>query len=90
MPVIVDIKDVLGRTIWSKQIVPNDNPANWIIPVDQWEAGMYFIIGSQGTRSAKAPFVVKYFYVHFGRPNPAGLPINRLLYWGRFIFDAIL
>ena len=59
LPVIVDIKDVLGRTIWSKQIVPNDNPANWIIPVNQWEAGMYFIIGSQGNRSAKAPFVVK-------------------------------
>ncbi len=59
LPVNVDIKDVLGRIIWSKQIVPNDNPANWIIPVDQWEAGMYFVIGSQGNRSAKAPFVVK-------------------------------
>lgn len=28
LPVNVDIKDVLGRIIWSKQIIPNDNPAN--------------------------------------------------------------
>lgn len=59
LPVLVDVKDMLGRTIWSKNIVPNDNPANWVISVEGWEAGMYFVSGMQGNRSAKAPFVVK-------------------------------
>ena len=57
-PVVVRVRDGMGRIVRSREVVPGQGPEGWIFDVRDWSTGFYTVEGIQGARRARARFVV--------------------------------
>ena len=57
-PVVVRIKDMMGKLIAERTVVPADGPAGWMFNVRDWPAGIYTAEGTQGERVATGKIMV--------------------------------
>jgi hypothetical protein len=57
-PVVVRIKDMMGKLIAERTVVPADGPAGWMFNVRDWPAGIYTAEGTHGERVATGKVMV--------------------------------
>ena len=57
-PVVVRIRDGIGRIVKTRTVIPDAGPQGWIFKVGDWPAGIYTVEGTQGKRRANARFMV--------------------------------
>lgn len=57
-PVVVRIKDMMGKLIAEKTVMPQDGPAAWVFDVSGWPAGIYTAEGTQGSKTATGKVMV--------------------------------
>jgi len=57
-PVVVRVRDCIGRIVEERSVIPGFGPQGWTIDVRSWPAGIYTVDGTQGARHASARFVV--------------------------------
>lgn len=57
-PVVVRVRDGMGRLVRSREVIPGQGPQGWMFDVRDWSAGIYTVEGTQGTRRARARFIV--------------------------------
>ena len=57
-PVVVRIKDLMGKLVAERTIHPAEGPAAWRFDVRDWPAGIYTVEGTQGARSATGKVMV--------------------------------
>ncbi len=48
----------MGRLVRSREVIPGQGPQGWMFDVRDWSAGIYTVEGTQGTRRARARFIV--------------------------------
>jgi hypothetical protein len=58
LPVVIDIRDITGKLIASRQFVPSEEASAWRFDCNGWANGLYQIIGTQGNKQAAGRFVV--------------------------------
>lgn len=59
-PVVVRIKDLTGKLVEERSVVPSDGPAAWIFNVRDWPAGIYTAEGVQGAKVATGKVLVSH------------------------------
>ena len=57
-PVVVKVRDGIGRVVVERRVVPSEGPQGWTFDVRSWPSGIYTVEGTQGTRHGSARFVV--------------------------------
>ena len=57
-PVIVKVRDGIGRVVVERRVIPSAGPQGWTFDVRSWPSGIYTVDGTQGTRHGSARFVV--------------------------------
>ena len=57
-PVVVRIKDMMGKLIAERTVNPAEGPAAWIFDVRNWPAGIYTAEGMQGNKVATGKILV--------------------------------
>lgn len=57
-PVVVRIRDGIGRIVRTREVLPGQGPQGWVFDVHDWSAGIYTVEGLQGQRRARARFIV--------------------------------
>ena len=57
-PVVVKVRDGLGRVVVERRVVPSEGPQGWTFDVRSWSAGIYTVEGTQGHKHGSARFVV--------------------------------
>ncbi|MCH1581907.1 MAG: hypothetical protein L7S63_02205 [Flavobacteriales bacterium] len=57
-PVVVRIKDMMGKLIMERTVNPSEGPAAWIFNVRNWPAGIYTAEGVQGNKVATGKILV--------------------------------
>lgn len=55
---VVRVRDGMGRLVRSREVIPGQGPQGWMFDVRDWSAGIYTVEGTQGTRRARARFIV--------------------------------
>ena len=59
-PVVVRIKDLTGKLVVERSLVPSEGPAAWIFNVRNWPAGIYTAEGIQGDKVATGKVLVSH------------------------------
>ena len=59
-PVVVRIKDMMGKLVAERTVMPTDGPAGWIFSVRDWPAGIYTAEGIQGDKMASGKILVSH------------------------------
>lgn len=59
-PVVVRIKDMVGKLVAERQVIPAEGPAGWIFDVRDWPAGIYTAEGTQGSKVATGKIMVSH------------------------------
>lgn len=59
-PVVVRIKDMMGKLVEERTVMPADGPAGWIFSVRDWPAGIYTAEGIQGDKVASGKILVSH------------------------------
>lgn len=57
-PVVVRVRDGMGRLVQERKVQPSEGPEGWIFDVSGWSAGIYTVEGLQGRSRAEARFIV--------------------------------
>ena len=57
-PVIVKVRDGIGRVVVERRVIPSAGPQGWTFDVRSWPSGIYTVEGTQGSRHGSARFVV--------------------------------
>lgn len=59
LPVDIEVRDVTGRRVHKRTILPNGDNSQWVLRTETYEAGMYIVTGTQSARTAQAVIVVR-------------------------------
>ena len=59
-PVVVRIKDMMGKLVAERSILPSEGPAAWQFDVRDWPAGIYTAEGVQGEKVATGKVMVSH------------------------------
>jgi hypothetical protein len=57
-PVVVRIKDMMGKLIAERTVLPGEGKSAWQFDVSDWPVGIYTAEGTQGTRVALGKVMV--------------------------------